>query len=38
LITYKTGKTQSYTITANGYTSRSGTINANKFVVNNFPS
>jgi hypothetical protein len=37
LINYKTGKTQSYTISANGYTSRSGTINANKFIVNNFP-
>lgn len=41
LITYKTGKTQNYTITAikgaTNYGSGSGTINANKFIVNNFP-
>jgi hypothetical protein len=37
LIPYKTGKTQSYTITVTGFDPQSGTINANKFVVNNFP-
>jgi phosphatidate phosphatase APP1 len=36
LINYKTGKTQSYTIVVTGFSQRSGTINANKFVVNNY--
>jgi hypothetical protein len=36
MITYKTGKTQSYIIFLDGVQRGTGTINANKFVVNSF--
>jgi hypothetical protein len=38
LINYKTGKAQSYTLSAGSYGSASGTIKANGFIVNSFIS
>ena len=36
MITYKTGKAQTYTVAVTGYNTQTGTIKANGFAVNNF--